>query len=678
MRPPLREKTAVYFAGWTFVSFMALFFGLRIYVLLFARNPGHSPAVGFQAGFLEDAALAGGLALLTLLALVTGKRVYFSIVFPLKILVVVTSYANLQYINFYGENIRLFDLEYLQNMGPTWKETLRDLWVRPFELLFLIIPMAALVMAGIFLHRTRILKTASKKIAVLAASLAVVAVLAVIGGTAMKQEAEIGDFSRNNLWVGFIKDIPRLGKHLRMVRKIRATAVSGKSGITPGGRDGKGMIPGGHPFPLAADEVRYSGEYPYIKVPKRDAFRMGIPGGQEATPAAGPEKRTRPARNIVFIILESFRCREIGAFGGAQGLTPNFDALAAKGTLFTDFYGHCDMTAGAEFSALNSFYDIFKGVTVMRKHDRISLLSLPEILGFFGYSNLWINSWSADFDNSRSYFKRHGDFTIVDKASFPPTAAMAGWSYSDEDTMKMAVKTMDESKKPFFAIVLSATNHMPYEVPEKKFELGLESDVFGKYLNTFHYTDFALGRFFDMVREKDYFKNTVFFIFADTGNNRTKETKIAEFERCENEFHIPLLIYDPADEKGRAVSDIAGQVDLAPTVLDLLDVHIANAFVGRSLLRKGDSPFYLAYHGRDAPMVRYYDATSFCCYNTAKNNLWVYDRKDGRSITLPPDARRRIVSNIRTTLDLGDWAIYNNRVWDRKIDDFYKSLFGRD
>ena len=678
MRPSVREKKAAYFCGWTFVFFMALFFGLRIYVLFFARNPSHSPAVGFQAGFLEDAAFASGLALLTLLALSAGKRIYFSTVFPLKFLVALTSYANLQYINFYGENIRLFDLEYLQNMGPTWKETLRDLWVRPLELLFLVIPMAALVMAGIFLRRTRILKTGGKKFAVLAASLAIVTFLACVGAGAMKQEAEVSDFGRNNLWVGFIKDVPRLGKHIRMVREIRATAGSGKSGIAPRGRSGKGMIPDGNPFPLAADEVRYSEEYPFIKVPKRDAFRMGIPGGQEAAPAAGPEKRARPARNIVFIILESFRCREIGAFGGTLGLTPGFDALAAKGTLFTDFYGHCDMTAGAEFSALNSFYDIFRGVTVMRKHDRISLLSLPEILGFFGYSNLWINSWSADFDNSRNYFKRHGDFTIIDKASFPPTAAMAGWSYSDEDTMKMAVKSMDESKKPFFAIILSATNHMPYEVPEKKFELGLESDVFGKYLNTFHYTDFALGRFFDMIREKDFFKNTVFFIFADTGNNRAKETKISEFDLCENEFHIPLLIYDPAEEKGRVVSDIGGQVDLAPTVLDLLDIHIANAFIGRSLLRKGDSPFYLAYHGRESPMVRYYDSTSFCSFHTVKNNLRVFDRKSGRPIALPPDARHRIISNIRTTLDLGDWAIYNNRIWDRKIDDFYKSLFGRD
>lgn len=676
-KPPKKEQTALRLAGPALVAFAVFFSGLRAYLLFFSKNAGSSPA-GFAAGFLEDAACAAGLALLTLLALAIGKRPYFAAVFPLQILVVLISYANFQYVNFYGDNIRLFDLEYVRNMGATWQESLRDVWTRPIEFLFLIIPLGALVGGGIILHRTRILKTAGKKIALPALSLAAAAFFACVGATALKKEAETSDFSRNNVLVGFIRDVPRLGAHFRMIREIRATTANqGKSGGKPG-NGGKDPSPIDRFFPLAHDEVRYSGEYPYVKVPRSLASRIGIPVERGETAPANPEQGTRPTRNVVFIILESFRCREIGSFGAANGLTPNFDALASKGTLFTDFYGHCDMTAGAEFSALNSFYDVFKGVTVMRKHDRISLFSLPEILGLYGYSNLWINSWSADFDNSRNYFKHHGKFAIVDKDSFPPAAVMSGWSYSDEDTMRLAVKTMDESRKPFFAIVLTATNHVPYEVPEKKFELGLAADVFGKYLNTFHYTDYALGRFFDLVRDKAYFKNTVFFIFADTGNSRTPDGKPEEFERCENEFHIPLLIYDPADERGRVVDDLAGQIDLAPTVLDMLNIRVANPFIGRSLLRRQDSAFYLAYHGRDVPWVRYYDRDLFCSYNVNTRVLLGFGRKSGRPREIPADRADDVVARIRKTLDLGDWAIYNNRVWDPRINDFYKALLRAD
>jgi hypothetical protein len=665
--PVVRERRVPYFAGATLLFSLAFLFVSRAYALFLAQDAGPSPASGIPTGFLEDSAIAACLALLTLLAFAAGKRAYFTIVFPLKILVVLTSYANLKYVNFYRENIRLFDLEYIQNMGSTWKETLRDLWVRPYELLFLIVPLAALAIGGLAVHRAVILRTAGKKLVVLAVVLAAITGLAFLGGVVGKRGAETGDPGRDNVWVGFIRDIPRLETYFRTVREIRAKTAGSEM-----------SAPASHPFPLSSDEVWYGGGYPYIKIPKRDASRMGIANREGRPSGTDLKKRTRPIRNVVFLILESFRCREIGAFGGAYSLTPNFDALASRGTLFTDFYGPCDRTAGAQFSALNSFYDCFKGKTVMREHDRISLFSLPEILNLFGYSNIWVNSWPASFDNSRDYFKRHGNFAIIDKPFFPPTAAKAGFSYGDEDIVKMAVKTMDESRKPFFAIVLTATNHLPWAVPDKRFERDLESGVFGRYLNTFHYTDFALGRFFDMVREKDYFNNTIFFIFADTGNNRTKGGRATEFELCENEFHIPLLIYDPADEKGRVVSEIAGQVDIAPTVLDMLDIHIANPFIGRSLLKKSVTPFYLAYRGRNNPQVWYYDEISFCAYNTAENKLRVYDRKNGRPIDLPQDRRRQIVTNIETTLDLGDWAIYNDRIWDPKINDFYKSLFEKD
>ncbi len=674
MPPFLREKTAGFIAGLTFLGAAILFFALRAYVLLFSGSAG--PAPGSAAGFLEDAAFAAALALLTLLAVAAAKRLYFATIFPLKIFVALVCYANLQYVNFYGDNIRLFDLEYIQNMGGTWKDTLRDFWVRPLELLFLAVPLAALILGGVVLHKTRIRRMPGRKLAAIAVSLAACAVLGGFGGAALKKDAETSDYARNNLWVGFLRDVPRIGGHVRSVRKIRTT-TNGESGAGPAGLANGGPTAPEPPFPLDGDEVRYGRGYPYIKIPKRDAARMGIAAGRESGSVPAREKSARPARNIVFIVLESFRVREIGAFGGAYGLTPEFDSLASKGTLFTDFYGHCDMTAGAEFTSLNSFYDVFKGVTVLRKHDRISLFSLPEILGIFGYQNLWINSWPADFDNSRNYFRRHGNFAIYDKAVFPPSAVESGWSFSDEDTMNLALKAMDESRKPFFAVVLTATNHMPYEVPDKRFELGLASDVFGRYLNTFHYTDYALGRFFDMIRNREYFKNTVFFIFADTGNNRTPASKVEEFERSENEFHIPLLIYDPADETGRTVGDVAGQVDLAPTVLDMLGIRAANPFVGRSLLRKADSPFYLAYHGRGAPMVRYYDQETFCCYHTLKGDLWVYGRKDGLPFEVSPDRRSRIIANITATLDLGDWAIYNDRIWDRRLEEFYRALYGK-
>jgi glucan phosphoethanolaminetransferase (alkaline phosphatase superfamily) len=250
MRPPDREMTSVSFAGATLVLFSAFFFALRAYETFVSRNPGASSAASPIPGFLEDFGFGAGLGLLTLLALATGKRVYFLTAFPLEIFVVLLSYANLQYVNFYGDNIRLFDLEYVQNMGATWKETIRDVWMRPVELLFLLVPLAVLAAGGIVLRRTRVRGSGKKRILVWSLSLAAAAVFACVAAGPLKQKAESGDFVRNNIWVGFLRDVPRLGAHIRMIREIRAT-TAGK--MKPGFQKGKkgGERPVGVDPPLA-------------------------------------------------------------------------------------------------------------------------------------------------------------------------------------------------------------------------------------------------------------------------------------------------------------------------------------------------------------------------------------------------------------------------------------------
>ena len=69
----------------------------------------------------------------------------------------------------------------------------------------------------------------------------------------------------------------------------------------------------------------------------------------------------------------------------------------------------------------------------------------------------------------------------------------------------------------FVLLVFTSTNNVHYEVQDKKFELGLESGLYGKYLNNFFYTDYSLGFFFKVLGTRNYFKETIFFIFGDKG-----------------------------------------------------------------------------------------------------------------------------------------------------------------
>ncbi|MFB0565666.1 MAG: LTA synthase family protein [Candidatus Aminicenantaceae bacterium] len=684
----VKEKNILGIVLFSFFFFLVFFVSLRIYILYSENIEGNFPFSEAFAGFCEDAFLASLLTCFTYIALALSKVVYFILIFPLNLIVIITSYSNLQYVNFFRENLRLFDFEYLRNIGGTWKSTISDLWLHPGEFLFLILPILILVGQLVFIIRLRKKKVLLKNALIFQFILLFFAANFFYIGYRLQNKGDRRAFHQSNYFVWMIRDIPWLHRYFRTTKELKKVEVTFQDKrsllgtlevkpLEPKDLNSKTLYIKERPFPLPEGYIWYDESYPFVKIPRRDAVLMGLLPKKEGSEQEARKEKPVTRRNVVFLILEGFRTREIDIFGGPYSITPNFNKLASKSILYKNFYGHADLTAGAQLASIASFYDIFKGVNLMRDHSQVELFSLPEVLRLFGYSSYWINTWSADFDNTRLFFHRHGDVHIVDKYSFPVNSEMAGWAYSDEELMRKAVDIMDKTIKPFFTIIITSTNHLPYEVPREKFKLGLETGLYGKFLNTFYYTDYALGYLFKLLRTRKYFRDTLFFIFADTGINRRKEDEEPSTPSYfSNVYHIPLFIYDPLVEEGKVVEEIAAQVDIAPTVLDLLGIEIANHFVGQSLLRERNLPYYLAYHGRGDPKAFYIDEHIVVdCYVEKGKFHQVFRREDGKKINVPLKERENILSRIQTLTTLTDWTILNDRIWDKRLTEFYRSLY---
>lgn len=683
----LKERSINGFVLFNLLFLFALFCSLRAYLLLSGNIQGDFPLKEVLAGFSHDALLAVVLTWITFIALYIGKAVYFIFAFSLQLIVVITSYSNLQYVNFFRENLRLFDLEYIRNIGDLWRSTATDLYIHPGEILFLIVPLLVLLAQAIYIIKLRKKRIAFTRALGLHAILFFFSGLFFSGGMLFQNKEKKRAVHQSNYFVWMVRDIPQVHRFFKSSKELRRMEVTFEGEPALAKLDlkslkskettSKNLLLKKRPFSLPDDFIWYDASFPFIKIPQKDAYLMGLLQGKEESTEDASDRKPLKLRNVVFLILEGFRAREIDIFGGNYSITPNFNELASKSIFCNNFYGHTDLTAGAQLSSIASFYDSYKGVNVMRDHAHIELFSLPEILQLFGYRNYWINSWPGDFDNMRIFFKIHGNFRMVDKDLFPKDAEMAGWAYSDEEIMRMAVRTLDRASKPFFAMVLTATNHLPYEVPQNKFILGLETGNYGKYLNTFHYTDYALGYFFKLIRTRKYFKDTIFFIFADTGNPRLKEGEESSppvyFSHI---YHIPLLIYDPQKEEGKVLDEIAHQVDLAPTVLDLLGIEIANHFVGQSLLKERMDPYYLSYHGRGVPRAFYTDRSLLCRYHSDVGDFdLIMDREKMLQTQMSQEKQEMVVSRVETLTTLIDWAILNDRVWDKRLTAFYKSLY---
>ena len=304
-----------------------------------------------------------------------------------------------------------------------------------------------------------------------------------------------------------------------------------------------------------------------------------------AARAPGAGGAARP--NIVFVMLESFRAQEIGVLGGgiagaapdAAALTPNFDALAQHGILFRNFFGNGFQTRHGLVASNCSLFPNM-GRPVLGAYDGVRERCLPELLRELGYRTVWMHNGDAEFDGQRGFLLRNGFERIVDRWDFPWGAPTAGWGVTDEALMDQAVAEMRALPQPFFASLLTITNHHPFEVPDGFARHG--SDEYGRFLDTVAYTDRALGRLFDKARREPFYRHTIFFLFAD---HSVPQPPAAPVQTLRDELvwrhRIPLLVM--ADGlHGQTVDTFGSQVDLPPLVMDLLGGRFTVPWQGQS------------------------------------------------------------------------------------------------
>ena len=220
--------------------------------------------------------------------------------------------------------------------------------------------------------------------------------------------------------------------------------------------------------------------------------------------------------NIVVVLLESFSAEYIDSFnkgvGVKFGVTHNFDRLAHEGLRFTNFYANGIRSLDGITSILAGFVRPM-GVDYLGNGLELTKISyLPRLLKREGYHNImmqasWRRSLRVDsisrFTGFDEYF---GAEDMWCKGSEKGHPILGIW---DRCMYEFIIKKLDQTKQPFFLFAFSAATHIPFYSPGKQWEKYPHSNgsVTG-FLNTLYYADWAIGRFIEEARERDWFKNT--------------------------------------------------------------------------------------------------------------------------------------------------------------------------
>lgn len=323
--------------------------------------------------------------------------------------------------------------------------------------------------------------------------------------------------------------------------------------------------------------------YDELKEEFREAGRNDEYTGNTAMPierrivASAPESRL----NVVLLSVESLSADYMGHFGNRANLTPHLDRLADDGLLFTRLYATGTRTVrGMEALALS--LPPTPGHSVVKRPNNENLFTIGEVFAEKGYRPLFIYGGYSYFDNLGPFFGSNG-YRVVDRTAIASRDIHYEniWGVADEDLFTLTLSELDREHatgRPFFAHVMTTSNHRPYTYPKGRVDVPSGAGAAGAV----KYTDWAIGDFMERARQRPWFADTIFVIVADHCAASRGKTDLPL-----DRFHIPMIIYAPKHVAAGVVDTVASQIDVPPTILALLNFSYTSRFFGQDILSDG-------------------------------------------------------------------------------------------
>lgn len=297
---------------------------------------------------------------------------------------------------------------------------------------------------------------------------------------------------------------------------------------------------------------------------------------------------TKPAAkpNVVIIILESMAREYWGSMNrnvnipGFKSYTPFLDSLSNSSLIFTNAYATGRQSIHAMSSVLAGIPS-FQNAFTSSPYAKQQIQSVVSVCDSMGYQTSFFHGAAngsmgfQGFGSILGYQHYYGRTEYNDDKDFDGI-----WGIWDEHFFQFMGRTLSNQKQPFMATLFTLSSHDPYQLPEKykaRFKggpLAIDKCV--------QYTDNSLRIFFNYAKTQPWFNNTIFVITAD----HTSQTYYPEYSKQVNRFAVPILFYSANNTynlKG-VRTDLASQMDIYPTVVDLIGYNKPFRSWGRSLV----------------------------------------------------------------------------------------------
>jgi len=299
-------------------------------------------------------------------------------------------------------------------------------------------------------------------------------------------------------------------------------------------------------------------------------------------------------KNIIIFVLESVPAEYIEAYGGLYPVTPELNKYIKQSALFKNIYTTAPATNIALVSILCSIYPWISFYTPTQEYTEINLPSLSTELKKHGFRAAFLNSADNRFQGADEFLSHHHFDKVEDNTTLNCKrqkfiSSTEEWpfmdGYDDECTVDYLINWVSENpEKPFFAVLWTMMTHYPYFSIGKEVNFGVKDENLNRYLNALSHADKVLGKLLRWLESQNLIDSTLVVIVGDHGEAFGRHGHwVHATNLYEEGVHVPLILINRILFSGEEYSTIGGLIDIAPTILDILNFRLPQKWQGRSL-----------------------------------------------------------------------------------------------
>ena len=307
--------------------------------------------------------------------------------------------------------------------------------------------------------------------------------------------------------------------------------------------------------------------------------------GMDQLVAPGPVSQRAPRDlNVVLILQESTYNKYLSLFGAAEDTQPLLSRYRDRMEVFPNFFMSFAGSIQARFAAFTGLYPVpdYRSFT----QERVGVKSIFELLHDRGYTSSLFYSSFFDYTSFRDLLKGRKVDELYDADTMPGErkAEPVAWGLREEETleaMQAQIRRYAAGQQKFFLTYIPAAPHYPYDATSARFirfKKGVMGDYTPLYLNELLFMDWIVSSMVDQLKDSGLLDKTVVIITSDHGELLGADNgPIGHGWAVTPELaNIPLIVMDP-DHLGHHINYTVGsQVDLTPTILDLLGIKTPN------------------------------------------------------------------------------------------------------